>query len=599
MMPKKRRIMIIVIVIAVILLILVTTFVLVYLNTDMFKPKETLFLKYLGQTIENLSEVQQIGQATEFDNQLQNNSYQEEMEVKVNYTENIGTTAESTNSSINQLKLTINGESDQAQQYHYRDIQLLNGENQTMEVEYLQNQQTYGLRFTDLFNQYLLVENTNLKELFRNAGYSEEQLQNIPDTMPIDQKIFDELTFSPEEIETLKEKYQTVISQDMGNATVEKQSNQIITIHQENITTNAYVLTLTKEQLNTIYLSLLETLKEDEVILGKIENFQNRINELASPFSTTVSYKEDFVQKIEELISQINQTNIGNDETRVIVYETEGKNVRTTIQGVGYEVTIDSIISEEEQFVEMNYAESEQPIYQIILNNHLDNFVLTFQDAREENAKTITIEENRKIVDQECTKNIRATYELGNAKLEANVTQKQMLIEGLQNQVVLEGNNYIQLDSLEQNDLQNILSQVEEGLTQKIEEVKQEIRIEEIQTMLKSMEILKEEQKLESEGVSETEKTRFNATYELLQGENLSGDTIIQAINTIQGNISNMQVVSNSELKLEISDGQGNQEIVETLKKFIEEKRTWTYNLKVEYDEEGLAKYLNLTIVED
>ena len=73
---------------------------------------------------------------------------------------------------------------------------------------------------------------------------------------------------------------------------------------------------------------------------------------------------------------------------------------------------------------------------------------------------------------------------------------------------------------------------------------------------------------------------------------------ILNAINASQNYISNLEVVSNTELKITLSRNGNNPEVVMTLQNFIEERGRDTYNLDVEYDEEtGLVSNLLLTIV--
>ena len=277
MMTRKKRRTLIVVIIAVILLIIAVACVLLYVNTDMFKSSQTLFLKYTGKGIENLGTITQVI-SNEYDEQLETNPYTSNTQVKVNYIENLGTTAESTENSINSLQLTIDGQTNKQEQYDYKDIKLLKDNNQEMQVEYIQENNNYGLRFSDLFNQFAMIENSNLKNLYKNMGYTDEEVANIPDSISINENLFNDINFSSEEIETLKEKYLNVITQNISKDNFSKLSNQNITINNQSYIADGYALTLTKEQLNNMYVNLLETLKQDEIILGKIDNLQNKIN---------------------------------------------------------------------------------------------------------------------------------------------------------------------------------------------------------------------------------------------------------------------------------------------------------------------------------
>ena len=59
-----------------------------------------------------------------------------------------------------------------------------------MQVEYIQENNNYGLRFSDLFNQFAMIENSNLKNLYKNMGYTDEEVANIPDSISINENLF-------------------------------------------------------------------------------------------------------------------------------------------------------------------------------------------------------------------------------------------------------------------------------------------------------------------------------------------------------------------------------------------------------------------------
>ena len=221
MMTRKKRRTLIVVIIAVILLIIAVACVLLYVNTDMFKSSQTLFLKYTGKGIENLGTITQVI-SNEYDEQLETNPYTSNTQIKVNYIENLGTTAESTENSINSLQLTIDGQTNKQEQYDYKDIKLLKDNNQEMQVEYIRENNNYGLRFSDLFNQFAMIENSNLKNLYKNMGYTDEEVANIPDSISINENLFNDINFSSEEIETLKEKYLNVITQNISKDNISK-----------------------------------------------------------------------------------------------------------------------------------------------------------------------------------------------------------------------------------------------------------------------------------------------------------------------------------------------------------------------------------------
>ncbi len=596
MMTKKKRQTVLIGIIILVLLICVLLFILIYLNTDMFKSNKTLFAKYLGENLDNINSLEEIFSLTEYDEQLANNPYNEEIELRVNYTQDIGTTAENNDNNINQLIITLEGQTDNNNQYDYRNVNLLNNNEQTMQVELLHTYDNYGIRFSDLFNQYIVVENTNLKELFEKIGYTDEQLENIPDSITLNEEILDEFKFSDEEIESLKEKYVEIISQSLSNDNFQKQSNQIITSNGQNYTTNAYILTLTKEQLNNIYINILESIEDDEIIIAKIENLQNKIDELTLG-NNNLNLKETLINKIDKQIQLINQSNIGSDETRIIVYTSEGETIRTSIETEEYQINLDFIQTESETFLELLVVENGSEIYQITLKNTSSSLNVTIQDNNEDS--TFSLERTQQINNQTRDENYSLIYEIDDQKVNVRMSRSTEIIQTIENQQSFDDENAVMLNSLEDNQVQEILDRVKTGLDYELEIVREEIEYQDIEEMLVNLGLIQNTNILESDGITETEKNRYNSTFELLQGENLSGENVSRAIQTISSNIGDLEVVSDTELRLNIVRSEGNEEIVETLTTFLDEKGNNEYNISLEYDEDGLVSQFIITIVED
>lgn len=592
MMTRKKRRVILVVIILLILVILAATFVILYLNTDMFKSNQTLFVKYLGKNADNVKALESILNSTDYDEQLKVTPYNDNIEAKVNYTQGIGTTDQNTDNSINQLEVTAEGQTDNTNSYDYRDVKLLKNDEQVAQAEYLHSSNNYGIKFSDLFSEYIVSENTNLKELFRKIGYTDEQLQNIPDTVNLNEDIINELKFSDEEIASLGEKYFGIIEQNVSDTNFSKQSNQIVTINKQNYTANAYVLNLTKEQLNNIYVSLLQNIEQDETILGKVDILQNKINEL-SLGNINLNLREDIESKIDRTIKKINQSNIGSDATKIIVYESDGVTIRTRIETPDYQTNIDCL---QNQFAEVLVTNGEKEIYKATLNNSSNNLSITFQNNNDESV--ITFERTEELNNQTRNQKYNLVYQVGDKEVEVNISRTTEIIQSIDNVQSFNSENAVMLNNLEDAQSQEIINTVKTGLDTELETIRQEIEYGDIEQMLKDIGLLRDSTVLGSSGITETEKSRFNSTFELLQGENLSTENVTNSIETIKNNIGNIEIVSNSELRLSIVRSGGNEEVVNVLTAFLDEHRNNQYNISVEYDENGLVNQLILTIVE-
>lgn len=620
MMPRKKRIALAIAIPSIIVIIIIITGILLYLNTDMFKSNKTLFFKYFGKNSENIKEIEEIFESTEYEKNLQNNKYTDDINIKVNYTNNLQTTSEDNSNTINNVKLLIKGEEDKNNKYSYKDFKLekdkniaTNTENQSssensnesnnkeqniMEVEYIKNDNNYGIRFSDLFKQYLLVENNNLKDLFRKIGYSEQELENVPDSIEINDITLSDIKFTEDEIKQLSEKYSEIINKKVSKEKFEKNSKQVITINEKNITTNAYILKLTNEELNNLYVDLLESLKQDEIILNKIESIQNKINSININSSESKDLKESFAEEIDLQIEKINKTNIGNQETKIIVYENSGKTIRTAIQGKDYEINFDYINTQDEKNIELIVKKDEIETYNIKLKKDKDGIKLDIYSNDETNPIKISLEQNKNESDKKCSNNINLKYENANSKLEVSAEQEINIVDKFENENTLNDQNSILLNGLEKEQLQAVLNQVSEEVQQKINSISEEVKINDIQEILETLGIINKQQNIEAGGITETEKNRFNSKFEILKGEELDNENVLKVVEAVKDNIINAQVDTNEEIKIEISRNESNQDIEKSLEEYIKKEKDKKYDIKIEYDEDtGLVKYIIMTPV--
>ena len=595
MIPRKKRRLILIISILLVILMIFTAFVLVYINTDMFKSNKTLFMKYLGQNTENLNQIYaQITQKNDYETSLEQNKYTVNTQINVNNTENLGTTEENTDNVINQLKIVSDGQVDIANQYNYQKMNLYKNGESLLGLEYIQNSNTYGLRFSDLFQQFLLVDNNSLQDLYGKLGYSDEEVSNIPNQIDIGKISIGGLLLTNEEEETLFNKYIQIIENGLLNQNFLKQENQTIEIDGKSVQTNSYSVTLTKEQLNNLYLALLEQLKNEEVILGKLDTLQIKDD-------NSQILRDSFIDGIDELISQINQNNIGQDETTITVYENMKNTVRTSIQTNEYEINLDFLSTNGENFIQ--YSEENNS------NNTTKNFALSENNGdleinitttEGENENNYTIKQTKEVSGNSMTKSISARYEDSDNRVEAYVTQNYQTVTQFNDGITLDNQNSIKLNDLEQEELQSLMTTVTDNVNNKFAELQNEIDMQEIQQVLVNAQLLEEGQNIESNGVTETEKTRYNSQFEMLKGQNLDAERVLNAINASQNYINNLEVVSNTELRIVLDRTTNNPEVVTTLQTFMDEHGRENYNIDVDYDENtGLVNALVLTIVVD
>ncbi len=599
MMPRKKR-KILLVVLAIVFLFIVggISLILLYLNTDMLKSNATLFAKYLGQNIENMEEVLK-QEENDFHQLLQQKPYEEETTIKVNYTENIGKTSENNDNEINQLRLKMKGQMDPSHQYEYRDIRLLKEEQEIAKVEYMQNEQVYGIRFSDLFRQFILMNRGEIGELIGETDFIQEGNHNQFDEVAMGKEIKELFQFSEEEKKNFQTRYINIVNQNVTKDKFSKQENQNIQINGKTINVNAYILTLSKEQMNELYIKILEELKQDEMILNKIDQLQTMLAKYNIMLESD-DIREYFIQNIDKMITDIMRNNIGQEEMKIIVYENYHITRRTVIQGTDYKITLDLL--PEENYLQFTWQDTK--------NNK--EIVVTYQEqanekefhirnTEEEKTTEYSLRINEKGTGTENLKTIVGQYEDEFNRLTATIEQEIHLVDNFSDEFKLAEEEKINLSDLEKEQSQSILEQVISGVGGKVNQIMtEEIKQEDFMEILKAIGVRNEIEGFETVGITETEKNRFNSKFEILQGENLGSENLIRLIEAIKENFINIEVVSGTQLRLQLDRFQKNEEMARILTNFMEENKNKKYNVKVEYEEEtGLAKDILLTMLEE
>lgn len=590
---EKKKLLVVGLIIAIILIIIM--FITLYFLTDMFKSNKTLFLKYLGENAENLETIIET-----LDNKNTIDSkYEESSEIKMNFIENVGTSLENADNAINNLKITIDSQNDKENKYNYKDIKVLKNNENLSNIEYLQQENNYGIKFSDLFNQYLLVEKENIQQFLEKTELSQEQLDKIQKVIEEDENNTTTMKLTEEEIETLRDKYVKIINTNGSIGKFSKAKNQQIIINQKTVYVNAYTLTLTREQLNNIYIKILEALKEDEILLKRAEYLQTQVNKINILLDEPIDVKQNFISNIEKTIEDINRNNIGNDETKIIIYENAKRTVRTSIQTPEYQIDID-VFQNNGKFIEIRKKENENEVQKITINDTQDGLNINIEDNKSRESYKLNIERTKENGDNILV-NTSLQYEKNDYKFETRMAQTIKKVENFEKQITIAESNSIQLDKMKQEELDPMLEKVKENLNPEIDRIKQEVNIEDIQKLENMLGIKKNVNVIDNNGtITEAEKNRFNSKFQFLKTEELSNEEMLSAIKTFEENFIDFEIVSGTELKIEISRNNKNEERIKTLKDFVEEKKRLKYTLNVEYDETtGLVKYVTIKIITD
>lgn len=592
MMPRKKRRLLLILSIIVGLIILAIAYIVVYQKTDMLKTNDVLFNKYATQIFQNMEPTFNQDNMLEMLDVLEKNKLSTETTFKVNYKED-----NDESNTINKLEMNINGQEEKSENYNYKNVKIKDSDNDLMGFECINEQDVKAVRL-DKIKQFLSTEKDD-------NGISE--LNDL-----VDLKIEGTFGISDEQVKKISEKYLNVIKNNISNATYSKKKGVTLEIDGKRYDTNSYSMTITKEKFNDVYIKVLEEIKKDDDILSWLDNIDKKINEYYQVIKRdeTSNKKDEFVEKVENEIQDIQNSNIGNDERTITVYENQKRAISISIDTEEEKSGIDVINTSKTNYINILKDEKNKDDDQ---KNSID---FKIERNKDTNNNSIKVDYTKTTDGKEIKNNFTIDEKMENSKVTSNVTWNRKyeknslnvslvsnidIVNDFENKIELKDNkDNILFDKLNDEQKENVNNSMNNNWNNQTEQLKTVITYEQIQTILRNMKIIKNEaENISSEGTTtEAEKTRFNSGLELFAGEKISEERIEDLINTAKNNLEDIKITkydeeSNSEkkdpleYKLVIKKDAKNEELANKFITYIKEKGNGTYTVTMEYDQES------------
>ena len=608
MLPRKKRRNLIITSIIIILLIIIGILVYLYMTTDAFKSNDTLFVKYLAQNFSMIEQIQNQNGMEEANELLQNNKYTSTTQGKINYIINKGLEGEKTDSPINTVELKIDAQTDKTANYDYKDIKLVKQEENLVRAEYLDTDAKRWIRLG--IKQFVPFEEQNNEESETNI------LSVIEKLTQIDWNQIKEL-FTQEEISTLMNKYINIVVANTNSQAFSKQANSNITVNDYATRANAYSITLTKEQFNNIYIQILEEAKQDEIILAKIDAFNTQIKEVSN---TDQGLRQTYIDYITNTIETIKNTNIGQQQRTITVYEKDGQTIRTQITSDEYNFKIDRLTNQNGIWVEIDYKQNTEKE-----NGWKINTVITTAENEENNyigiefinngiSNHIEITNTAKM--ENTTINSQWEVKAYNEKNEVTLTiqKTDTIVNDLKDKIILNEENSIDLEELEEEQRNNIIQVIKENMQNQINKLQETVTLQDVTNMLVNVDLMKESMAQITEGgmITKEEKNRFNAMFEFYQGEELEKENIQKMMDVVKNHLKEIKIMeyeersgSSAEAKpktylIVIEKDKQNEDLANLLLENLENSTNSSdkYSVKIEYNENsGLVENIILSII--
>ncbi len=591
MMPRKKRRVILVSVIVVILIVISAILIVLYSTTDMFKSNDVLFNKYAIQLIDNMKIMFNEDNMSEMEDILSKNKLSLNSTGKIEYTEN-----GNADNPINNIQIKISGQDEESTGYKYRNFQISQNEDILLGTEYIEKDNVEGVRLNGI-RQFLSTNEPN-------EGNSELNIVNGL----LNTKIEEILVLNSEEIETLKDKYMEILVNNVSTVNYSKQKGVALEINGTQYNTNAYTITITKEQFNNIYIQTLEEIQKDDIILSKIENLDNKINEYYSLIQSreTSNLKQQFIDKITETIEGIKDTNIGKDRRTISVFETNGIAISFSIETEEYFAGVDVVNTNENNLInilgneKVEEGEKENSfdlkIQKTPLQNE-ENIKINYDIVEEGEKTTNEFAVSRKMKQTKVDNDISIRRSVGENNVHISIENVIDIINDFEEREELTEDNNVILENLNDEQKENVRNNMRRNIAGQLNRFQEVVPTDRIEDMLVGLKLMKEKaETISNEGITEAERTRFNSDFELYVGEDVNVGRLKELMNVVKANLKEIKISEYEEksysderepleYRLGIERGTNNSELAERFIEYIDENIKQNCSVRLEYDE--------------
>lgn len=581
---KKKKLLIIILIMIVVLAVAGTVLGYLIVATDTFKSDKELFGKYMLQNTEILKKLTNLKSNEVYQNLENENKYEVKTQINTDYSE-----GGEVSNPVNDLEAKIDIQKDSENEYFYADAQILFAEEEYLEAEIIKEQQLYGVRFSDVAKQFMTVtKDEQLEKVAQNIDVELYQLEDIMDIIDGTKSIKDEI-ISEEQINLLKDKYITIITETISRGVFGSQKKAMITYNNVTTKTNSYTVNVSSEQVEEMLVKILTNLKTEEIILNNIKN-------------------DTYVEQIDEQIKKLTEE-IELPTIKISLFEQNQKTLRTVIEIGNYKIIIENLEENRELKSKIQlFISTEDRIneYEIVVNKTTSEQQEKFEIVMEANEKdkySISFLDEIKILDNEI-------------EISSSINYKKDIIESaitLNNNIIL-GSDFEKKQTLEStNNL--LLNNVEEGRRVEIINLLKEKVPEKVAVRLKLLaEVLGMEESENDGGITEAEMTqveinKFNAKFEFYTGDSVSAENVTTLLGIVKDNLASCEVseaiIEGQEnendkkynIKLIIEKNKPNEEAInEVLEKIQERKK---YRVLISYkDQNGLIDYITINEVE-
>jgi len=409
--------------------------------------------------------------------------------------------------NTNKTNLTFEGQVDNTNYQIQQNISLNYSEDINFPIVFRKIGDIYGIQTEYIGSKFIAADSSSKNMETEEIEYF-EKIQK-----------FYEVQLSQEEKQHIKNTYLNILNQELQDTNFSKI---------EETDSKGYKLTLNGEEIKNLSIKLLETLKNDQITLEKI-------NEYLKVYKNSFKITTD---DIDEIIENLNMgSEIVNNTFEIVVYQSKGK--------------VNSILiktNEEEINIQKKLAGDELQ-YDIKLNPDF-------------NDKTLIIEFFAKFAGLQSMQNITENYELTfgdeNIKYQYNYNNNIEFTENI-NIESFNNNNCLRIDKMVEEERNSFINAVIQRITNVTQNQIEKLGVDEnplVNAIPQLDTYINRLDSINNSGMEEVEISTFNQKFENYESTSLKGVTVKGLLSTIELNNETNSENENKKIKEIHFDGE-------------------------------------------
>ena len=589
MVDNKTRIIIICLVI--IILIVAIGGTALYFTTDMLKSSETLFKKYGLQNLQDIVEVTDISEEEKTMDYLRTQNFSESTDASLKY-------LKSENDEEEVYKIREKGNSNASKNESYRHIMAAYGENNNiiLNIEQLKQNDMIGIRLSNVVKQYVSVENKSLSYLISSMGYDSK---NFSETLK-SADISGVFSISNEEAEKIIGTYANIIFSEISKNHYSSNGNAVITLNnKQSVTTKAYTLTLTKNEFDKICKKVLNQAVSDETILAKLDKIDEKIKEIGFVEPEGESLRERYIAMIQKKVENMDYQGENNSKIITTIYVVDGRTVRTEIKNEQSQLQIDLDQTSGKKIsvktIKVNGDTKTTKTYasQVAFTEQETLRTISYSD----DTKNLSIEINKnEIDDQNMTVATKLNYNSNNiSNIDFEGTTEFKIVEEGEISDNFTSDNNITLNNFDGEGIKSLLNTLKEKSIQKLESIQSIIKTKMLNNIILKIDEREQQLDQEQKDNEKLKKDNFNNKFILYEGEKVEQEYIEKLIAVAGENMKDYKVISGTQIKIFIQEGNNNEKAAEEILTAIATGKN-TFDVKLNYGENGYVESIDIAV---